>query len=190
MTLQGSLFGEAEPTDSSAEPNSCSDDLSDEELGADAAARPRQRELMGATAIDAIDTTEEGASEDSDAPAWSHHGQVDAQQLRWTPQLTSAIARDSVLLIVRYVGAHDLKTIWECSKCNPYWYNWYCKKCEKSNTFLYWTPRKHFGHCGMSCGCCLSRAGAFWGCDACDDLLQLKATCPTMRDLLTTYKGT
>ena len=120
-----------------------------------------------------------------DAQLWMH-----AQQLRWTPQLTSAIARDSVLLIVRYVGAHDLETIWECSKCNPYWYDWYCKKCEKSNTFLYWTPRKHFGHCGMSCGCCLTRAGAFLGCDACDDLLQLKATCPTMRDLLKKYKGT
>ena len=119
-----------------------------------------------------------------DAQLWMH-----AQQLRWTPQLTSAIARDSVLLIVRYVGAHDLETDWICSKCNPYWYNWYCKKCEKSNTFLYWTPWKHFGHCGMSCGCCRSRAGAPWGCDACDDLWQLQATCPTMRDLLKKYKG-
>ena len=119
-----------------------------------------------------------------DAQLWMH-----AQQLRWRPQLTSAIARDSVLLIVRYVGAHDLETDWGCSKCNPYWYNWYCKKCEKSNKFLYWTPWKHFGHCGMNCGCCLSRAGAPWGCDACDDLWQLQATCPTMRDLLKTYKG-
>ena len=113
--------------------------------------------------------------------------QVDAQV---DGMITSGkVPCESILLIVRYVGAHDLQTIWECSKCEPYWYNWYCKKCQHSNTFLYWTPRKHFGHCGMSCGCCLSKAGAPWGCDACDDLWQLQATCPTMRDLLKKYKG-
>ena len=106
-------------------------------------------------------------------------------------QLTSIIPHESALLIVPYLGAHQLETMWECKECNPYWYNWYCKKCQKSNKFLYWTLRKHFGHCGQSCGCCRSQFGDAWGrCECCDDLLILKTTCRTMRDLLKTYNGT
>ncbi len=86
LTLQGSLFGEPEPAESSPDPASDPGDLSDEALGADAAVRPRQRQVMDATSIDvAAKTAPEDASGDSDEPAWSHHSQVDPQQL--TPML-------------------------------------------------------------------------------------------------------
>ena len=104
-------------------------------------------------------------------------------------ELDSAICRESVLLIVRYVGAHNLETVWPCSKCNPYWYDWYCHECRLVNKYLYWSPRLHFGHCGQSCGCCRSEKADFGACEACDDLLNLKRTCHTMRDLLKTYNG-
>ena len=39
------------------------------------------------------------------------------------------------------------------------------------------------------CGCCHSRIYGF-GCESCDDLLDLKKTCQTMRDLLKRYNGT
>ena len=39
-------------------------------------------------------------------------------------QLVSAIPRELILPIVRFVGAHNLETICTCSECNPYWYNW------------------------------------------------------------------
>ena len=41
-------------------------------------------------------------------------------------ELPSAISCESLLLTVRYVGAHNLETVWPCSQCNPYWYDWYC----------------------------------------------------------------
>ena len=104
-------------------------------------------------------------------------------------ELVSAICRESVLLIVRYVGAHNLETVWPCSECNPYWYDWYCHECQLVNTYLYWSPKLHFGHCGQSCGCCRSEKADFGVCEACDDLLNLKRTCHKMRDLLKTYNG-
>ena len=39
--LQGNLFGAPEPAAPTSEPEAASNDLSDDELGADAAARPR-----------------------------------------------------------------------------------------------------------------------------------------------------
>ena len=84
LILQGSLFGAPEPAESSPDPASDSGDLSDEALGADGAARPRQRQTMDATATDIAATTED-VSDDSDEPAWSHHSQVDPQYL--TPML-------------------------------------------------------------------------------------------------------
>ena len=60
-------------------------------------------------------------------------------------------APTAVSRIVRYLGAHNLKTIWTCSECSPYWYNWYCYKCQglaKTVIAERWTPRKHFGRCG------------------------------------------
>ena len=85
LTLQGSLFGAPEPAESSPDPARDPGDLSDADLGADAAARPRQRQAMDATATDIAANSAENASEDSDEPAWSHHSQVDPQQL--TPML-------------------------------------------------------------------------------------------------------
>ena len=85
LTLQGSLFGEPEPVESTPEPGIDAGDLSDEALGADAAARPRQRQAKEATATDIPNQAEKDASEASDEPAWSHHSQVDPQQL--TPML-------------------------------------------------------------------------------------------------------
>ena len=85
--LQGNLFGAPEPaapTAPSSEPEAASHDLSDDELGADAAARPRTRQ---ATASE--DSSESPAANDSepssDEPAWAHHSQLDPLQL--TPML-------------------------------------------------------------------------------------------------------
>ena len=119
-------------------------------------------------------------------------------------RLASAIPCEAVLLIVGYVGAHNLETLWTCSQCNPYWYNWYCHECQDINRNLRWSPKFHFGHCGQSCGCCRSangqrRLGLAHGqrrqwigfpCEFCCDLWNLKRTCHTMKDLLKTYNGT
>lgn len=90
--------------------------------------------------------------------------------------------------IVQFVGAHNLETIWECSACNPYWYDWYCHDCELVNKFLYWSHRTHFGYCGLCCGCCRSAEGKS-GCEACDELWNLKATCQPMRDQVRKFSG-
>ena len=82
--LQGNLFGEPEPAAATAnEPAAESRDLSDDELGADAAARPRTR-----LAKSSENSTKSPASDpkpSSDELAWAHHSQLDALQL--TPML-------------------------------------------------------------------------------------------------------
>ena len=105
-------------------------------------------------------------------------------------QLVSAIPRELILPIVRFVGAHNLETIWTCSECKPYWYNWYCDECQMVNRFLHWSPRLHYGHCGQSCDCCRSANREVFPCEFCDDLWNLKGTCQTMRDLVKTYYAT
>ena len=103
----------------------------------------------------------------------------------------SVLCNESLLVIVRYVGAHNWEIIWWCSKCNPYWYNWYCDKCGQRNKILPWSKRTHFGCAeGANCGCCRSAERQDLPCNACDDLRSLKVTCHTMRDLLKTYSGT
>ena len=86
LALQGNLFGEPECS-TTAEPAPAeppSGDLSDAELGADAAARPRQRQSPDLSAEDP--SNEQDPSEpSSDEPAWAHHSQVDPEQL--TPML-------------------------------------------------------------------------------------------------------
>ena len=83
--LQGSLFGEPEPTPAAPAPEAAADELSDAELGADAAARPRTRRRAEPEASPATESTEDNAAIDDDAPAWAHHSQVEPQQL--TPML-------------------------------------------------------------------------------------------------------
>ena len=80
--LQGSLFGEPEPAQITAEPKAAAGELSDAELGADAATRPRTRHHTDPnnSAAEADSPHENNASED-DAPAWAHHSQVDPSQL-------------------------------------------------------------------------------------------------------------
>ena len=85
--LQGNLFGAPEPaapTVPSSEPEVASHDLSDDELGADAAARPRTRQTTSPET-----SSDEPAASDSapssDQPAWAHHSQLDPLQL--TPML-------------------------------------------------------------------------------------------------------
>ena len=85
--LQGNLFGVPEPattTAPSSEPEAANHDLSDDELGADAAARPRTRQATTSEA-----SSESPAANDSepssDEPAWAHHSQLDPLQL--TPML-------------------------------------------------------------------------------------------------------
>ena len=102
----------------------------------------------------------------------------------------SAIPRELILPIVRFVGAHNLETIWTCSECKPYWYNWYCDECQMVNRFLHWSPRLHYGYCGQSCDCCRSANREVFPCECCDDLWNLKGTCRTMRDLVKTYNAT
>ena len=70
--LQGNLFGAPEPsapTAPTSEPETASQDLSDDELGADAAARPRTRQTTASEA-----SSESPAASDSepnsDEPAW------------------------------------------------------------------------------------------------------------------------
>ena len=60
--------------------------------------------------------------------------------------LAAAIPKTLLLLIVRYVGAHNLEAFWTCSECKPSWYNWYCRECKRVNNYRHWTPRLHYGH--------------------------------------------
>ena len=77
-TLQGSLFAEPEPVASAASPDPISDpgELSDDELGADAAARPRQRSQQETQSSDQPSTTEDKSDNevDTDEPAWTPVG--------------------------------------------------------------------------------------------------------------------
>ena len=88
LALQGSLFGEPEPAASGPPaadpPITVSADLSDAALGADAAARPRQRQAPPAPA-DQSPPGADGDDSNDDQPAWAHHSQVDPAQL--TPML-------------------------------------------------------------------------------------------------------
>jgi len=79
--------------------------------------------------------------------------------------------------IVRFVGARDLEAQWVCTECNPYWHNWYCYQCHKTNHILRWTPAAHFGQCGQSCGCCRFAEGeSFGSCEACENIQPLRLT--------------
>ena len=85
--LQGNLFVAPEPAAPIArtsEPETASLDLSDDELGADAAARPRQRKAS-ATDTSSDEPTTSSSEPSSDETAWAHHSQVNTQQL--TPML-------------------------------------------------------------------------------------------------------
>ena len=88
LALQGSLFGEPEPAASGPPaadpPITVSADLSDAALGADAAARPRQRQAPPAP-DDQSQPDADGNDSNDDQPAWAHHSQVNPQQL--TPML-------------------------------------------------------------------------------------------------------
>lgn len=85
--LQGNLFGTPQPMTPAAPaitPQAASHDLSDDELGVDAAARPRQRQASAS----ATTAEPQGASDpepSSDEPAWAHHSQLEPLQL--TPML-------------------------------------------------------------------------------------------------------
>ena len=87
MCIRDSLFGAPEPaapTAPTSEPEAASHDLSDDELSADAAARPRQRQATASEA--SSDSPAANDSEpSSDEPAWAHHSQLDPLQL--TPML-------------------------------------------------------------------------------------------------------
>ena len=85
--LQGNLFGAPEPAanrNGSAQLVEPAGDLSDAELGADAAARPRQRR-EAAEANHGPPAEADSQADASDEPAWAHHSSVDP--LRLTPML-------------------------------------------------------------------------------------------------------
>ena len=111
--LQGNLFGAPEPaapstTATSNEPEAATHDLSDDELGADAAARPRTRQTKSS------DTTSKlSAARDSepsrDDPAWAHHSQPDPPQSRQCCATTWSSKQLS-----REGAAHCLGDFFEC----------------------------------------------------------------------------
>ena len=87
--LQGSLFGSPEPAAPSAaatatEPETASQELSDDELWADAAARPRTRRSTSSETSSDKQTASD-SKHSGDEPAWAHHSQLDPLQL--TPML-------------------------------------------------------------------------------------------------------
>ena len=88
LALQGNLFGGPEPTHKPTATAATTgltaelEDLSDASLSADAAARPRQRQVKTS---DQPELTSHENDDDSDAPAWAHHSEVDQTLL--TPML-------------------------------------------------------------------------------------------------------
>ena len=108
--------------------------------------------------------------------------------LRTATDFFFAMPEETVRLVVRYIGAHNLESVWECAACNPYWYNWFCEECQRHNWILYWTSKKHFGNCGEACGCCRTAISGV-GCSACEDLWYLKVTCHRMQDGVKRYNG-
>ena len=89
LSLQGSLFGEPEPAEAPRSTlHDAAGDLSNAELGADAAARPRQRHNSAKPAATGEGIHQEAASieaSEDDAPPWAHHSQLEPEQL--TPVL-------------------------------------------------------------------------------------------------------
>ena len=97
QSLQGNLFGAPEPTDGSAADSSKATqaltaealaEVSDADLSADAASRPRQRQCSSSdpvTSSNEVDDLNSSENDDSDEPAWAHHSQVDQTLL--TPML-------------------------------------------------------------------------------------------------------
>ena len=107
-------------------------------------------------------------------------------------QLLLAMPDRPLFLYIRFVGAHDFEDFWPCSHCNPYWDKWSCRSCHGVYKKVYglhpWTPKKHWGFCSQSCGCCRTKKNG-GGCMECDDLLMLKNTSRHMRHLLRSYYG-
>ena len=96
LSLQGNLFGAPEPTDGhAADSDKASQaltgealaEVSDAQLSADAAIRPRQRQYSSDADrfSSRIDDLSNADHDDSDAPTWAHHSQVDQTLL--TPML-------------------------------------------------------------------------------------------------------
>ena len=90
LTLQGNLFGSPDPTKKPAATAATArvtaelEDLSDASLSADAAARPRQRQINATDQLEPSSNESEN-DDDSGAPTWSHHSEVDQTLL--TPML-------------------------------------------------------------------------------------------------------
>ena len=95
MALQGSLFGSPEPTSGSSPaqkstPTDFRENLTDQQLTADADERPRKRKQnQNYSSAEAQDNTQENvassAEGNNELPAWAHHSLVDPLQL--TPML-------------------------------------------------------------------------------------------------------
>ena len=161
---------------------------------------------------DGANTTEESAGGAMDTKSDTSDRQSNSLSSAEQPashsaraQPLSVIPREVLLPIVRFVGAHNLETIWSCSECNPYWYDWSCDECLKdtghtacwsSGRFLRWSPSSHYGCCGdrcrccHMCECCRSENRDVFPCEFCEDLRNLKGTCRTMQDLVKTYDAT
>ena len=95
------------------------------------------------------------------------------------------------LSIFAFVGSHDLEANWGCDGCKPSWKNWYCSQCNHKVNVEQWTPRRHFGHCGQSCGCCRAEldVDGFGNCECCEDLICLSFASLETRRALNTYTG-
>jgi DNA mismatch repair protein MutS len=84
ITLQGDLFGTAQPQASSPAAEDSPEQEAPEQLIADATRRPRQRRPSSRQPTEPAATTEAPQGE-GDLPPWHHHSLVDPQQL--TPML-------------------------------------------------------------------------------------------------------
>ena len=102
-----------------------------------------------------------------------------------TQDYFASLPEEILPVIVRLAALHDLRKLWDCPICDPFWYNWTCRYCMSWITYIPWTLEEHYGLCKHEqCGCCRTKRGAVTGCNACESWLNLRATARSIRQLL------
>lgn len=114
----------------------------------------------------------------------------DSDEAHSTQDYFASLPEDILPLIMRYASLHDLRKLWDCPICDPFWYNWTCGYCVSWMTYIPWTREEHFGLCEQGqCGCCRTKRGAKIGCEFCESWHNLRATGRSMRQLLDAHDG-
>ena len=70
---------------------------------------------------------------------WQHMGVPVSRRVRaWLDRqrATFLLVQRALMLVLRFVGAHNLERIWACGHCSPYWYKWYCHTCKRIPALL------------------------------------------------------